>query len=181
MENTETERYWEINGNLDDESSGIRNYRLFEETVTKVKRLFDSTFGADLLRKVFFSVDNATAGSGYTPITTVVLGKIVVIKLGIAEQDPPDRIAYQFAHELMHVVYQAVFGLNKPRANQQEETVCSAAALITIKALFPASFDTYQKYVSSLTNEAYREGARCAFSANYDLGALMQEVKNTRY
>lgn len=175
------DRFWEINGNLDDEISGIKNYRLFAETVTKVKRLFDSVFGAAILEEVFFYVDNATAGSGYTPITTVVLGKIVVIKLGIKEQDPPELIAYQFAHELMHVVYKAVYGIHKPRANQQEETVCSAAALITIKALYPDKFDSYQKYVSSLSNEAYREGARCALSVNYDLGALMQKVKNTRY
>lgn len=88
-------RHWEINGNLDDEHTGIENYAIFENGVCKVKDLYDQVFGSDIMNRIDFYVDNATKDSGYTPICTPVLGRLFVIKLGIHPQDSEERIIYQ--------------------------------------------------------------------------------------
>lgn len=49
-------------------------------------------------------IDNATAGSGCTPIITPVLGKILVMKLGISNESQKGQIAFQFAHEYMELL-----------------------------------------------------------------------------
>ena len=72
-------RYWEINGNLNDKETGIANYQVFQKAVCATKTYFDEVFGSNRMNQVFFYVDNATDNSGYTPISTPVLGKIVII------------------------------------------------------------------------------------------------------
>lgn len=76
--------YWEINGNLNDKQTGIANYLIFQKVVCGTKSYFDKVFGINRMNQIPFYVDNATADSGYTPIATPVLGKIVIMKLGIS-------------------------------------------------------------------------------------------------
>lgn len=175
------ERCWEINGNLDDARNGLSNYRLFETAICKVKALFDISFGLELLNKVNFYVDNATADSGYTPILTVVLKKIAVIKLSTHPQDTECNIAYQFAHELMHIVFMAVFGIDKARANETEESICSAAALIIIQNLYPEEYDIYNRDVKELDGNGYRKGIEVAEKAGFSLVNLMPLVNAITY
>ena len=175
------ERYWEINGNLNDEGSGLKNYPLFEQAVRIVKNMFDQAFGAELLNKIKFYVDNATADSGYTPIATVVLKQIVIIKLGIASNDPFDKIIFQFAHELMHIVFRAIWGIDKPHANDNEEGICTAAALIAVKTICPEKFDAYYSHIKGLTNPGYHSGAYIAENAQYDLHHLLPLVQSIQY
>lgn len=175
------ERYCEINGNLDDEESGLKNYPLFEQAVCIVKTMFDQAFGAELLNKIKFYVDNATADSGYTPIATVVLGQIVIIKLGIASNDPFDKIVFQFAHELMHIVFRAIWGIDKPHANDEEESICTAAALIAVKITCPEEFEAYCAHVKGLPNRGYRGGTCIAENAQYSLPHLLPLVQSIQY
>lgn len=161
-------RYWEINGNLADKQDGIKNYDVFEKAVCTTKTYFDKVFGVECLNQVPFSVDNATADSGYIPINTVVLNKIVVIKLGIKPDDDEAEVAYQFAHELTHVVFLAYFGMNKPHATDEEEIICTAAALIVIKNMYPDYFDTYEQ-VTSKKEAKYRNGVPLAKEISYDM------------
>lgn len=175
------ERHWEINGNLDNKDTGLKYYDKFQAAIIKVKNLFDSQFSAEVLNKICFYVDNATADSGYVPISTVVLGKIIVIKLGVRAWNAECNAAFQFSHELMHVVFMAVFGIDKPHANGVEESICSAAALITIHNLYPENFDAYYQYVSQLNNESYAKGVSVAEKANYTLAALMPLVSSNKY
>lgn len=165
-------RHWEISGNLDNPQDGLTNYLQFQQTICQVKHLFDNIFGTDTLDKIDLLVDNATGGSGYAPITTPVLGKYVIIKLNITSSDSNSKIAFQFSHELTHFVFHSYWGLNRPRANDQEETICTAASLITLKLLYPEAFDSYVKYVRKLSNTAYREGAELAASIDYDFTKL---------
>lgn len=174
-------RYWEINGNLDDAQSGLANYSQFEQAICRVKKFFDDVFGADRLNSIDLFVDNATADSGYTPITTTILGKYVVIKLRIAPDDKESEVAYQFAHELTHFVFRAYLGINKPHANEQEETICSAAAVMTIKLLYPLDFSSYDKHIRGLGNNAYRNGAYLAESIQYDFQKLKSMIEEFRY
>lgn len=67
------ERHFEINGNLDDEINGLKNYQVFEEVICKVKTLYDRTFGLEVMNKYDLYVDNSTQNSGYAPITTTIL------------------------------------------------------------------------------------------------------------
>ena len=64
------EKTWEINGNLEGENLFVFNY-----TIASVYNLFMEVFGKDLMIKFPLFVDNATSGSGYTPITIPVLRK----------------------------------------------------------------------------------------------------------
>lgn len=174
-------RYWEINGNLDDTQSGLVNYSQFEHAICRVKSFFDNVFGVDRLNSIGLFVDNATANSGHTPITTTILGKYVVIKLRIAPDDKESKVAYQFAHELTHFVFRTYLGINKPHANEQEETICSAAALMTIKQLYPLDFGLYDKYIRGLSNTSYRNGAYLAESIGYDFQRLKGLIEEFHY
>ena len=170
-------RHWEINGNLDDEHTGIENYAIFENGVCKVKDLYDQVFGSDIMNRIDFYVDNATKDSGYTPICTPVLGKLFVIKLGIHPQDSEERIVYQFAHELMHCVFYAYFGINRIRGTDWEEVVCSAASLAALKMLCPEAFLRYKEHVEKLENSAYRQGATLAAELNYDMKRIRAKIE----
>jgi len=174
-------KHWEISGNLDDELTGIENYATFESGICKVKSLYDQVFGLDTMNRIDFLVDNATGGSGYTPIATPVLNKLVVIKLRISPKDNEATVAYQFAHELTHVVFRAYFGMNKPKANDQEESICSAASLIVVKKLYPDIFPVYKKYVEALKISAYRNGATLADGLNYDIEKLKCLIADFSY
>jgi len=177
----ENMKHWEISGNLDDPQNGLANYSQFQQTICQVKGLFDNLFGTETLDKIDFLVDNATDGSGYTPITTTVLGKYVIIKLNITANDAESKVAYQFSHELTHLVFRSYLGLNKPHANDQEEAICTAASLITLKILYPEAFGPYVEHVRELSNTAYREGAELATSIDFDFTKLKTIIKEFHY
>lgn len=170
-------KYWEISGNLEDEKDGLLNYQRFQDAVCAVKDLFDNVFGLEIMNKIPFLVDNATAGSGYTPICTAVLGRIVIIKLNINNEDEEEKIVYQFAHELTHVVFRSYLGINKPKANEEEEALCTAAALIALKKLYPSAFLKYKMHTATLVNSSYREGVLIAKSFAYDLKQIRTRIE----
>ena len=172
---------WEINGNLDDKQTGLQNYQMFEDGVCKVKKIYDKIFGIDVMNRIPFYVDNATANSGYTPISTPVLQKIVIIKLNISSKDGESKIIYQFTHELTHVVFRAYFGMDKPRANDKEEALCTAAALMVIKMLCPNDFEFYEDYTANLEYCGYRNGVLLAKTLEYDMEYLRNEIEKYRY
>lgn len=170
---------WEINGNLNDSEYGIKNYATFEKCVVKIKEMYDDKFGKELLDKICFLVDNAqeASGSGYTPITTPVLNKFCVIKLCIRNDDSEVKICFQFAHELMHLVFFSYYGISKPRAGIAEESICSAASLLAIKMLYPNSLNEYIMYVAGLDNEGYKKGMEVAVECDYDFNNLFNLMK----
>lgn len=167
-------RYWEINGNLADKKDGIKNYNMFARAISITKCYFDTVFGVDCLNKVPFSVDNATDDSGYTPINTVILDKVVVIKLGIKPDDDEAKVVYQFAHELTHVVFKAYFGINKPYAGEDEEMICTAAALTVVKNIYPNELYKFIKTASASDNIGYQNGVPLADAISYD----MEKIKD---
>ena len=174
-------RYWEINGNLDDERSGIANYRIFQNAVCATKSYYDRVFGLDFMNQIPFYVDNATADSGYTPISTPVLGKLVIIKLGIKANDSEAGVAYQFAHELTHVVFRAYFGMDKPRATEDEEAICTAASLIIIKELYPDHFETFERRAMSHSYSGYQKGVPLAEELSYDMTKIRSLIESFSY
>lgn len=175
-----SERCWEINGNLYGEY-GLKNIKDFEEIVIKVKNLYDRIFRQEVMNKYDLYIDNATENSGYTPTITIILRKYIIIKLGISENNSKSTIAYQFAHELTHFVFYSYFGLNKPFANCEEETICSAASLIAIRELFPNEFNRYNVHVKNLNQECYRRGADYAESLDYSLEKLKDKIIEFKY
>ncbi len=170
-----------INGNLGSRDYGLKNFQDLQDAVQRVTALYERAFGENIFKDVKLYIDNATANSGYLPITTVVFNQFVIVKLGISPSDGRERIIYQFSHELMHVVFLAVKGLYKPWTNQMEESVCTAASLIALRELCPTHFQRYNEHVKGLTNDAYRMGARTAEQVNYELPRLMNLVKSIRY
>lgn len=174
-------KFWEINGNLDDDLSGITNYQIFQKAVLTTKLYFDSVFKTDLMNRIPFYVDNATADSGYTPISTPVLGKLVIIKLGIKANDSEAKVAYQFAHELTHVVFRAYYGMDKPRATEDEEAICTAASLIIIKKLYPDHFETFERSAMSHSYVGYQKGAPLAEKLSYDMTKIRSYIESFGY
>ena len=172
------EIYWEINGNLADEQYGMPNYQVFKKVICDTKNYFDEIFGVDCLKNVRFYVDNATANSGYTPINTLVLGRIVVIKLGIKPNDCEAQIVYQFAHELTHVVFRSYFGIEKQYATDLEESICTAAALIVIKNIYPDDINNYEQITLSESEAKYRNGVPLAKEVSYDMKKIKSLIEN---
>lgn len=179
------EIFFEINGNLKDKDAGLAGYNIFEQCVLKVKNIYDELFGKKILQRYPLYIDNATADSGYTPVTTPVLKKFIIIKLGIKPEDTKStqsRIIYQFSHELMHFVFYCFLGIDKEKAGEQEEAICTASSLILLNHLHESDeFSAYLKYTENLpekpdTNRWYRNGAQLARDLKFKYEALRGKV-----
>lgn len=175
------ERYWEINGNLANNSTGLENYKDFSEVISIVKIIYDEIFGLDIMNKYDLYIDNATENSGWVPIITPILKKYLIIKLSIYPNDRQSKIAFQFAHELTHFVFYSYFGIDKLIANDDEETMCTAASLIVIKILFSEEFDDWNKYVKNLEQSKYKNGADYAEKIGYNLQELRDKISMFKY
>ena len=167
---------WEINGNLADEQCGMPNYQVFEKIICDTKNYFNAVFDVKCLNKVPFYVDN-NIFNPKAPISTPVLKQFIIITLGIYYNDCEARIAYQFAHELTHVVFWAYFGFDKKRATEREEAICTAASLIAIKNMYPDYFVKYEKYTESLDNIGYRNGVPLAREIFYDMKKIKSLIE----
>lgn len=165
----------EINGNLSG-PTGLKNYRVFEKTILEVYSYFFSHLSHKFPNGVELYIDNATCDSGYTPIATPVFKKYIIIKLCVSPEDPPFRIAFQFSHELMHYVFYIKYGLEKKRADNNEEAICTAASLIYLYDTNRAGFDIHNNYVKNLGNEGYRNGAALAEEVNYSFNKLIERI-----
>ncbi|AOY53336.1 hypothetical protein [Clostridium perfringens] len=175
------EKHFEINGNLYNKISGIKNCQEFGEVIGKIKCLYDKIFGPKIMNKYDLYVDNATENSGYAPIITPVLQKYLIIKLSIYPNDRQSRIAFQFSHELTHFVFYSYFGINKKQADFMEEMICTAASLIIIKNLFPDELDDYNDYLKNVETSCYREGPAYAESIQYSFEELKNRISNLKY
>lgn len=163
---------FEINGNLSGDG-GLEDYEIFESTICIIRTYYINLFGDEFMSTIDLYVDNATQNSGYTPVITPILGKYLIIKLGVSDGDARGKIAYQFAHELMHYAFYVKYGLDKQPADVREESICSAASLIVLHDLFLQDFDGYKVHVKTLENIAYRGGAEIAESVDYDFKKLI--------
>lgn len=168
-------RTFEISGNLDNPEEGLSNYQVFEKVILNIKEYYEKYLGQDFMRSLDLLVDNATENTGYVPIATPILGKYVIIKLGISAGDPEHRIAFQFAHELMHYAYFVKYGINKERAGEVEEGVCTAASLCVLKAMYPEELKGYVEYLKQ-EREEYRKGIEVAEKVEYEFGYLIQKI-----
>lgn len=166
---------YEINGNLDNEKYGLKNYEAFEKTIADVWEYFETHLGSEALVGPELYIDNGTTDTGYTPITTPVWKKYVIIKLGIKPNSRESQIAFQFSHELMHYVYFVKYGLNKNRADYKEEAVCTAASLCVLFDLFPNDLDNYINSLCQEEYKGYRLGIEVANKINYDFSRLIAE------
>lgn len=171
-------RMFEISGNLT--AVDPENYPKFLITVLNVRDFYIKHFGKQIMNAIALFIDNATAGSGYTPIITPTLGQFLIIKLNIDNFEETGKIIYQLAHELCHYVFYAVYGLDKPLADQQEESICSAASLCVLKQLDVNSFFIYSNHILCLDNKAYHQGAFVAKNIDYDFEKLKEIIFKQR-
>lgn len=153
---------WEINGNLDNIESGIINYQEFEDTVVRIKNIYDEIFGLELMNTYPLYIDNAVQCSGHVPIITPILNRFICIKLGIEDGKNRPQIAFQLAHELTHYVFYCLVGLNKSHAETLEETICSAASLLFVELLYPNEIQRYRTHLNASQVEGYRAGVQLA-------------------
>lgn len=164
------EKTWEINGNLERENLIVFNY-----TIASVYNLFMELFGKDLIKKLPLFVDNATSGSGYTPITIPVLSRLVIIKLRIDNFLDVEEIIYQFSHELCHFIYYCLYGVDKKLADEKEEAICTAMSLCCLKH-FRKNIDRWNEHVKSLKREGYRNGFEEAQAVDFDVFRLSKKI-----
>lgn len=157
----------QINGNLD----VIPNFQNFQNLVLQVYFKFVNLFGINVMTKIPLFVDNATAGSGYTPIITPIFKQYLCIKLNINNFLDNQMIIYQLAHELCHYVFYSIKGIDKTFADDREETICSAMSLCILKGFYD-DIQRHIDHVKGLENFAYRDGAALAESVNYDSNKL---------
>lgn len=86
------------------------------------------------------------------------------------------QTAFQFAHEMMHLIFYSLFGISKERAGSEEESICTAASLCVIKSLFPKELDSFIDYVSRLEYEGYRNGVIIAKEYDFNLDKIREFV-----
>ncbi len=167
-------RYFEINGNLSDESE--LNYTIFSDVISLVRNYYIDQFGENLMNSIELYVDNATEGSGPFPIITPIFKKYLIMKLGIRKNDRGTEIVYQSSHEFMHYVYFAIKGICKGRADAEEESICSAASIILVKEFYPIDFSLYYEHLKNHKNHAYRKGITVAESVDFSFQKLKELV-----
>lgn len=127
------------------------------------------------MTKIPLYIDNATAGSGYTPIITPIFGKYLCIKLGVPNFWDTERIIYQFAHELCHYVFYSLQGIDKPLADTREEMICSAMSLCILKDFYD-NIQRHIDHVNALENVGYRNGGILAERLNYNSRKLANMI-----
>ena len=167
---------FEISRKLVGEKGLGDNYKNFENVIFMVRNYYIHYLGKTLMNSLELYVDNGTSNTGHTPTITPVLGKYLIIKLGITHRCSEARIAFQFAHELMHFVLFVKYGIDRKQGIEQEEAICSAAALIVLRDLYPEKFENYNDYTQSLSNPEYRSGAEVAKSVKYKFKKLIQKI-----
>ena len=151
------------------------NYENFKNVITEVRTKFQELFGNELLDRIPLYVDNSTAGSGHTPIASVVLQQFVMIKLNIADFSRTEQTTYQFAHEMTHLTYRCLIGINKKQANVYEESICSAMSLCFLHGK-SRNFDSWCQHVRKLTNEGYRKGYEVAVACHFSPEKLRDKM-----
>ena len=57
------------------ELRNINNYENFKNTIIHVRTKFQELFGKETLERIPLYIDNSTAGSGHTPMASVILQK----------------------------------------------------------------------------------------------------------
>lgn len=170
-----------INGLLGTEPNSFENFNTFVFGILKVKQLFDTVFGLEIMSRINLFVDNATKDSGYTPVILPLFNSVILIKLGILPNSTEAEVAFQFSHELTHYVFFSLLGMDKPMANADEEAICSAASLIVIKTLYPKEFPLYKNSITTSPEIAYQKGVVLASELNYDMEKLKTSIMNFSY
>lgn len=168
---------WEINRSLANKQTGMKNYDMFRKVLCATKEYFNAVFGVECLNKIFFYVDNKI-DNPKAPISIPVENIFVRIVLDIGPNHCEARVAYQFAHELTHVVFWDYFGLNKKRATEREETICTAASLIVLKNMYPDDFDRFEQSTASEAYIGYRNGVPLAKGISYDMEKIKALIEN---
>lgn len=169
---------WEINGNL----QNVNNYEIFESALIKTFDLYVQFFGTEIMSRFDLYVDNVYTGggndsnTGHTPIITPVLGKFLIIKLGILDFSNYACTIYQFAHELCHYVFYSLSGLDKKQADDKEESICCAMSLFAISQLCPERLSEYENYTSNHEYYGYSAGYGVIQDFEYNGEPLSQEI-----
>lgn len=164
-------KLFEINKNLYE----YQDIEIFERTICEIREKFRKLFGAEVIDRIPLYVDNCINGSGYTPITDVVLHQYICIKLRIGNFRDTEEITYQFAHEMCHFAYRCLIGIDKKHANVYEESICSAMALCFLNG-HCRNFRGWCKHVSKLKNEGYRKGYEVALTCDFDPIKLRDKI-----
>ncbi|MBQ9011822.1 MAG: hypothetical protein IJ093_04155 [Bacilli bacterium] len=154
----------------------IDNYDVFKNTIIDINKLFRKVFGDEIIDKYDLFIDNATAGSGYTPVCVVVLQKYILIKLHIKDFSDKARIMYQYSHELTHYVFYALNGLDKKLGLEIEENIASAMSLVVLKYFNSDEFESYNEYVKNLDDAKYQKGFDVACDVHYDIYKLRDMI-----
>lgn len=165
-------RKYEINGNL----VKLENYDILEEYIVKTIRIFLKVFGNEVMERYDLFIDNATQGSGHTPTMNTVLGKYLMIKLGIRDFSNKEQIVFQFAHELCHYVFSSLQGIEITEADNEEENICTAMSLIAINEMFPEKINKWCDYISEAPEEKYNKGTQIAEEVNFDIRKLKEKI-----
>lgn len=173
---------WEINKNLLGRNGFSQTeYAVFCLSLNIVYQEYVLLFGQDVLLRYPLFVDNATCGSGHTPITIPVLKQIIVIKLnvlggrdfGVNESCNP-RTVYQFAHELGHFVFYCWQGIEKPLADDEEEMLCTAMSFCVLDKY---CHDDVSRFLLDCKGTRYKSGAEFVERFGFDLNTAADLMK----
>lgn len=163
---------FEINSNLIVE----QDYKNFEQKIYEVYDLFKNFFGAEIMEKYDLFIDNATKNSGYAPVITRLLRKHLTIKLGVEDFSNKEEIVFEISHEMCHYVFYSLKSLEKEKADDEEENICTAMSLIILNMLYPDNINNWINHVENMKEEKYNKGAKIARECNFNITILKDKI-----
>ena len=166
---------YEISGKL--RKAYPKDYKTFKKAITDVYNVYLDLFGLDIMNRVDFFVDNALTGSGHTPTCVPILEKYVLIKLHIADFNDYNKVVYQFAHELCHLVFYSMCGLDNQLDIYEEDSIASAMSLVMLYHFKSDEVATYMKNTLGYAG-AYGNGVNVALEEDYDLNNMKKRIIN---
>jgi len=157
------------------------NYHIFEERVHQVYEDFCHLYGNTIMSMYTILVGNQH--DNFHPRPTIGVrngldGKYLVIKLSIYDFIHDCSVAVQMAHELTHYVIYTVMGLDKEKADFEEESLCTAMSLMFVKRYNPEFYEFHVDFIKRKYGEKhpYYNGIYVAEEFLYDIPKLAKEI-----
>lgn len=167
---------WEISGNLDNDE-GVLNYHIFRSRCITIFNEFNNIFTQEVMQKYPLLIDNAIIGSGHTPIITPILNKYLIIKMHIKDGKEVGQTIFQLAHELTHLIFFSYLGLDKERADDYEEGLCSAVSLALVLKFTPNEIERFKNSLLHSSHKGYQSGVQIAIDHNFSMENLKVTIK----
>ena len=87
-----------------------------------------------------------------------------------------EEIVFEISHEMCHYVFYSLKSLEKEKADDEEENICTAMSLIILNMLYPDNINNWINHVENMKEEKYNKGAKIARECNFNITILKDKI-----